>query len=101
MDVLPNNTLVFETKSKIARQNKSTLTQKYKNLEKVSPEQMGRVITEARGKGASSWLSILPLEKFVFDLNKGELRHAIRFRFAKGLCGLPSQGVSSTMFIMH
>lgn len=70
MDVLPDKTLVFETKSKIARQNKSALSQKYKNLDKLWPKQMGRVITEARGKGASSWLLILPLEELDFDLNK-------------------------------
>ena len=48
--VLPDKTIVIETKSKIARQNKSALRQKSKNIDKKLPERMGGVITEARGK---------------------------------------------------
>ena len=38
--------------------------------------------------GASSWLGVLPLAKFGFALNKGELRDALSLRYGRSLKGL-------------
>ena len=40
--------------------------------------------------GASSWLSVLPLEVFGFAPNKGEFRDALSLRYGKHLKGLPA-----------
>ena len=53
-------------------------------------EQTKRAIAETREKGATSWLSMLPLEEFGFVLNKGEFSDALRHRHAKEPCELPS-----------
>ena len=53
-------------------------------------EQTRRAIAETREKGATSWLSMVPLEEFGFVLNKGEFRYALRHRHAKEPCELPS-----------
>ena len=70
-DVLPDKTLVTKTKSKIFRQNKSVLLQKSKSINKTLTEQDRRVIAKVREKDVYSSLSVLPLEAFGFDLNKG------------------------------
>ena len=90
-DVLPDKIFVTETKSKIVRQNESALLQKLKKINEKLTEQAKRNVAEAREKGVSSWLSMLPLEEFGFVLNKGEFRDAIRLRYTKELPGLPSQ----------
>ena len=80
-DVLP--AVVTETKSKIVEQNKLALLQKSKNINEKLTERMRKATAEAKEKGASSWLSVLPLEEFGFALNKGELRDALRLRYVK------------------
>ena len=70
-DVLPDKTLVTKTKSKTFRQNKSVLPQKSKSINKTLTEQDRRVIAKVREKDVYSSLSVLPLEAFGFDLNKG------------------------------
>ena len=101
-EVLPEKALVKETKYKIVRQNESTLLQKSKNIHEKLAEQ--GLLQKRRKKGASSWHSVMLLEKFGFVLNKGEFRDALRLRYAKRLRGLPSQSAlvaSSTKLIMH
>ena len=52
------------------------------------PDTTSKAVTQAKENGASSWLSILPLEDEGFTLNKGEFHDAIRYN--KFLKGLPS-----------
>ena len=52
---------------------------------------MKRAAEQAKEKGASNWLSTLPLEDQGFTLNKGEFRDALAIRYNKDLCGLPSK----------
>ena len=80
----------METKSKIIKQNELTL-QKSKNVIEKSPEQLKRVITEVREKVGFCWFSIVPLEEFSLNQNKGEFSDALRLWYAKELCGLSSQ----------
>ena len=49
-----------------------------------------RNVDQARQPGASSWLTALPLEKFGFNMNKGEFRDAIALRYNKHINNLPS-----------
>ena len=69
-DVLPGKTLLRETKPKIVKQNESALLQKSKKINEKLIEQARRTIAKTREKGASTWLSVLPLEEFGFVLNK-------------------------------
>ena len=50
-----------------------------------------RALKQAQEKGASSWLSALPLEEHGFTLNKGEFRDAIAIRYNSSLRSLPSK----------
>ena len=56
----------------------------------MSPEKI-RAISEAKGKCASSWLNVIPLQEYGFVLNKGEFRDAINIRYGNKLRGLPQK----------
>ena len=47
-------------------------------------------VTQARDKGASSWLTALPLREQGFDLNKEQFRGALSLRY-----NIPSEGLPS------
>ena len=57
--------------------------------ESLAPE-MARAFKHAQGKGASNWLSALPLEDIGFTFNKGEFHDAIAIRYGLPLESLPS-----------
>ena len=59
-------------------------------IEQKLPASTKRAVEQAKLKGASSWLNILPIEDHGFSLNKGEFRDGIAFRYNKPLRGLPS-----------
>ena len=50
-----------------------------------------KAVEQAKEKGASSWLSTLPLEDQGFTLNKGEFRDALAIRYNADLRGLPAK----------
>ena len=87
--VLPDDIFVTEIKSKVNEQNES-----------AKPR---RAVPEATVKGASSRLSVQPLEEFGFCLNKGEFRDSLKLRYAKELVDSPPSApvTSSTMLIKH
>ena len=81
-DAVPDKILVTENESKIIKQNKlALLLQKSENIVEALTEQT-RFVIGAREKGASTWLSVLPLGEFGFHLNKGEFRNALRLWYA-------------------
>ena len=55
---------------------------------------------QAKEKGASSWLGVLPLEEYGFVLNKGELRDAIKLRYGNNL-RLPQKRPCGQQFDMR
>ena len=59
-------------------------------------EQTKRAVEQAKEKGASNWISTLPLEDQGFTLNKGEFRDAIAIRYNKPLRNLPSKSTPET-----
>ena len=52
----------------------------------------------AKEKGASSWLSVLPLEEHGFYLHKGEFRDALCLRYGWQLSGIPRACKCGTPF---
>ena len=45
------------------------------------PDKTQRAMDLACEKGASSWLTVIPLKDMDFDLNKREFRDAVRLRY--------------------
>ena len=57
-----------------------------------------RAVDPACEKGASNWLTIIPLNDMDFDLNKREFRDAVRLRYDWPIPDNPSVCVCGSMF---
>ena len=65
-------------------------------------EKSKRLLICAREKGASSWLSSLPIRRLGYAINKQEFRDAIALRYGWKICDLPSFcGCGSSNSIDH
>ena len=53
-------------------------------------EEEERMLELASEKGASNWLTTIPLERYNFDLNKGAFRDALNLRYGWKHKHLPS-----------
>jgi hypothetical protein len=94
--VMQGNCLPDELESRdkyleMKKETDITLQAKSNTIEKDLPDEVLRAVKEAKEKGASSWLAVLPLEEYGFTLNKGEFRDALNLRYGKNLRGLPSK----------
>ena len=67
-----------------------------------SSERSARALKQAREKGSSNWLTVLPLKTYGFTLNKGEFRDSLLLRYNKDLPRLPQSCVcGAKMDINH
>ena len=72
---------VMEIKASIRQSNRDHQVQQAETVyEHLSP-QLKRYVDLAKEKGASSWLSVLPLDDHDFSLHKGAFRDAICLRY--------------------
>jgi hypothetical protein len=88
---LPDETDIVKIKSEIAKMQTENLKNKSERIEKNLPTDTTRTIQQAKEKGASNWLSAIPLEEQGFTFTKGEFRDALALRYNKQLRGLPSK----------
>ena len=63
--------------------------EKKKLIDSQLPEVCRTAVEQARDKGASSWLTAIPLEQQGFQLNKEEFRDSLRLRYSLPLQNLP------------
>ena len=62
------------------------------------PDKTQRAVDLACEKGASNWLTVIPLKDMDFDLNKREFRDAVRLRYDWPIPDQPSVCVCGSMF---
>ena len=90
--------MVSSSKKSIRRVNRLRITQQANNvLNRLTPE-LKRCVELAQEKGASSWLSVLPLEEYGFYLHKGEFRDALCLRYGWQLSNIPQTCKCGTRF---
>ena len=94
-----------EEEQKIKNDVKKVNTNIAKQREEIVIASLGditkKAVEQAKEKGASSWLSTLPLEDQGFTLNKGEFRDALAIRYNAPLRGLPSRCPCGQPFDMN
>ena len=78
-----------ETKRKIKAERENELKQKALELKIDMTDTEIRYFETAQEKGASSWLSALPLKRMGYTLNKQEFRDAICLRYGWEIKGVP------------
>ena len=94
-----------EEEQKIKNDVKKVNTNIAKQREEIVIASLGditkKAVEQAKEKGASSWLSTLPLEDQGFTLNKGKFRDALAIRYNAPLRGLPSRCPCGQPFDMN
>ena len=65
------------------------------------PSKTKRVVELATEEGASNWLTVIPIKEMNFNLNKRELRDAIKLRYDWEIADLPAMCTCGDLFTVH
>ena len=76
--------------AEIKSRNRSRLSSAAANLRSLLSPEFQRAMDLAQEKGASTWLTVLPVEEFGFSLHKGAFRDALALRYGWSLHNTPS-----------
>ena len=66
----------------------------------ILPDKTQRAVDLACEKGASNWLTVIPLKDMDFDLNKREFRDTVRLRYDWPIPDNPSVCVYGSLFTL-
>ena len=77
---------------------KDGLKEELEEVKAILPDKTQRAVDLACEKGASNWLTVIPLKDMDFDLNKQEFRDAPRLRYDRPIPDNPSICVCGSMF---
>ena len=66
------------------------LDDKLEDLRNSLPEETKRVVNLAAEKGASSWLTVIPVKEMDLNLNKREFKDAVHLRYDWQISDLPN-----------
>ena len=89
---------VLEAKASIRRSNREHQAQQAVSVQCHLSPQLKRHIELAMEKGASSWLSVLPLDDHNFSLHKGAFKDAICLRYGWKLLNTSTKCTCGTAF---
>ena len=88
---LPNAAEIKEATKIITQRKTEQLNNKSSKIEGNLNPDTKKVVTQAKEKGASSWLTVLPIKEHGFTLTKNEFRDAIHLCYNKTLKRMPGQ----------
>ena len=88
---LPNREEILGRRREVKAEREEGLKNKVVRVDLELPEETARRRRQASEKGASSWLSVLPLSEQGFTLSKGEFKDALALRYEDTISDLPSQ----------
>ena len=90
---------VIHTLQQNARNEKNEVLQAKRDVIKNSlPPKTRRSMELATEKGASNWLTVIPIKEMDYNLNKGEFRDAVKLRFEWEIADKPSVCVCGDTF---
>ena len=90
-----------QLKSKVSSENRLDINKDAAKLREQLPAILQRQMDLASDKGASSWLSVLPLREHGFDLHKGSFRDALCLRYGWHPPLLPTTCVCNKSFTVE
>ena len=86
----PDDADVRELTYSVRREKDDDIKEKLEQFKTSLPRRTRRAVDLAREKGASSWLTAIPLKEMNFDLSKREFRDALRLRYDWAIPDSPS-----------
>ena len=87
---LPSSTETLELRAEVQKSKNDRLNNLLHEVKNILMPEQNRAVQQAKQKGTSSWLNVLPLEDHGFTLTKGEFHDALVLRYNKPLCSLLS-----------
>ena len=84
--------------SEIHQMRRNQASQAAEDLQPTLPPDLQRAMTLAKEKGASSWLTTLPIKEFDFCLHKGAFSDALALRYGWPLSRTPSHCACGKFF---
>ena len=87
--------------SEIRKKRRKNASQMAEELSQSLPPNLQRAIDLAKEKGASSWLTTLPIKEFGFCLHKGAFSDALALRYGLPLSRLPSHCACGRLFTVE
>ena len=99
--IIPARELMEERKCEINAKSRAAAKSRIDRIdESLSPDPL-QAVQQARDKGASSWLNVIPIEEHVLALNKQEFRDSLCLRYNLPLPYLPSYCACEEMFTVN
>ena len=95
---IPSRDAIKQVRSERVQQLNDCHKQQLDLVDSQLDEGSKRAIEQNREKGASSWLSVLPLRDHGFTLNKEEFRDALALRYNRTVTNLPSKCACREIF---
>ena len=93
---------VMKIKAQIRQSNREHQARQAERVHALLPQQLRRQVNLIKEKGASTWLSVLPLDDHGFALHKGAFKDAICLRYGWKLPNTPTNcNCGSTFSIDH
>ena len=102
-ETLPYQSLCdqIEAKNEVKKRIRQAQEEASTNLTDALPAPLQRAVNIAKEKGASSWLTTLPIAEHGFSLHKGDFRDALCLRYDWKPKGLPSRCVCDKAFTVE
>ena len=72
---------VNTVKRTLLRSRDAALKTEFEELKELISEESARYLTSAAERGASAWMTVLPLKSLGYSLNKREFKDAMRLRY--------------------
>ena len=89
---------VAAAKAEVKSEKRAIVREKTEALQQALPAPALRALSSIQVKGASSWLSVVPLHEHGFSLAKGDFRDALALRFSWPLRSVPTHCVCGKDF---
>ncbi len=80
---------ITERKAYLMKEKNDCFQQHFNRLYSLSDQRLKNHLDQAREKGASTWLTALPLKSLNYVLNKQEFQDSVRLRYGWQIDGMP------------
>ena len=98
IDSCVDGKVIREKKDHVKVKKLEKVTSKFNNIKEQLTAEQQRILQCVTEKGASNWLTALPLKKYNFHLNKQEFRDAVFLRYGLQLSRLPTTCVCGARY---
>lgn len=95
---VPEETDIRTAKTQAMNRKRENLRENDGMVKSILSSTLLKVKNQASEKGASSWLSVIPLKDLGYDLNKGEFRDALKLRYNWEFTDIPNRCVCGDIF---